>query len=331
MVKTLFKPPIWSKVWLFESLKARKVAKDTKTAEAKAKSWIPDRSFFAWNDKGGGTCRNDTGFLTIVKQPFTTKQTSVIINGVEMPLENVIYETINSIAHITIDRPHKLNSLNSRTLSEIMDVFSLAASDPQVKAVILIGAGDKAFVAGADIEELSELNPLGGKRFAERGQEIFNFIENMSKPVIAAVNGFALGGGCELCMACHIRIASENAKFGQPEVKLGLIPGFGGTQRLPRLIGKGRALEMILTGDMIDANEACRIGLVNKIVPYAGFIAWTFILTTEAPNSLTFSSVMFSLSIIALAVGSLTIPSIGKGVSSIIATSPKPAPLIASR
>ena len=189
-----------------------------------------------------------------------------------MTLENVIYETIDSIAHITIDRPHKLNSLNSRTLTEIMEVFSLAASDPQVKAVILIGAGDKAFVAGADIEELSELNALGGKRFAERGQEIFNFIESMSKPVIAAVNGFALGGGCELCMACHIRVASENAKFGQPEVRLGIIPGFGGTQRLPRLVGKGRAIQLILTGDIIGADEAYRIGLVNKMVPYAGFI-----------------------------------------------------------
>ena len=189
-----------------------------------------------------------------------------------MPLENVLYETTDSIATITIDRPHKLNSLNSRTLSELMDVFSLAASDPKVKAVILTGSGDKAFVAGADIEELSGLSPLGGKRFAERGQEIFNFIENMSKPVIGAINGFALGGGCELAMACHIRIASENAKFGQPEVKLGLIPGFGGTQRLPRLVGKGRALELILTGDIIDANEAYRIGLVNKLIPFAGFL-----------------------------------------------------------
>jgi len=188
-----------------------------------------------------------------------------------MPLENIEYESRESIAYITIARPQKLNALNFRTMTELMEVLSLAASDPQVKAVILTGAGDKAFVAGADISEFGELDPLGGKRMAERGQEIFNYIANFAKPVIAAVNGFALGGGCELAMACHIRIASANAKFGQPEVKLGLIPGYGGTQRLARLVGKGRALELILTGDTIDAEEACRIGLVNKVVSYAGF------------------------------------------------------------
>jgi enoyl-CoA hydratase len=188
-----------------------------------------------------------------------------------MPLENVLYELKDSVAYITVNRPDKLNALNSRTMAELMDVFSLASVDPQVKAVILTGAGEKAFVAGADISEFAEMDPLGAKRFAERGQEIFNFIESMPKPVIAAVNGFALGGGCELAMACHIRIASENAKFGQPEVKLGLIPGYGGTQRLPRLVGKGRALEMILSGEMIDANEAYRIGLANRVVLYAGY------------------------------------------------------------
>lgn len=189
-----------------------------------------------------------------------------------MPLENVLFEPKDSIAYITVNRPDKLNALNSRTMTELMDVFSLFASDPQLKAAIITGAGEKSFVAGADIAELAELDPIGGKRFAEQGQEIFNFIEYLPKPVIAAVNGFALGGGCELCMACHMRIASENARFGQPEVKLGLIPGYGGTQRLPRLIGRGRALEIILTGEMIDAAEAYRIGLVNKVVPIAGYM-----------------------------------------------------------
>jgi enoyl-CoA hydratase len=152
-----------------------------------------------------------------------------------------------------------------------MDVFALCAVDPQIKAVIVTGAGEKAFVAGADIAELAELDPIGGKRLSLQGQEIFNFIESLPKPVIAAVNGFALGGGCELALACHLRLASENAKFGQPEVKLGLIPGYGGTQRLSRLVGKGRALELIISGEMIDAVEAYRIGLVNKVVPFAGF------------------------------------------------------------
>lgn len=189
-----------------------------------------------------------------------------------MELENVLLETKGGIGYITINRPEKLNALNSQTMTEIMDIFAYVAAEPQIKAVILTGSGEKSFVAGADIAELAELDPIGGKRYSERGQEIFNFIEKMSKPVIAAVNGFALGGGCELSMACHIRIASENAKFGQPEVTLGLIPGYGGTQRLPRLVGKGRAMELILSGGMIDAHEAYRIGLVNKVVGYAGFI-----------------------------------------------------------
>ena len=188
-----------------------------------------------------------------------------------MNYENIEYIIKEGIAYITIARPQKMNALNSRTFTELLDVFSLAGSDPSVLAVILTGAGDKSFVAGTDIGELPELEAIGGKRLSERGQEIFNYIEDFPKPVIAAVNGFALGGGCELAMACHIRIASENARFGQPEVKLGLIPGYAGTQRLPRLIGKGRALELLLTGEMIDAETACRIGLVNKIVNYAGF------------------------------------------------------------
>lgn len=189
-----------------------------------------------------------------------------------MQFENILYETRDGIAYITLNRPDKLNALNSKMMTELMDAFAYTAAEPQTKAVIMTGSGEKSFVAGADIAELAELNPIGGKRYSQRGQEIFNFIEKMTKPVIAAVNGFALGGGCELSMACHMRIASENAKFGQPEVTLGLIPGFGGTQRLPRLVGKGRALEIILSGGMIDANEALRIGLVNKVIPYAGFI-----------------------------------------------------------
>lgn len=187
-------------------------------------------------------------------------------------MENILQETKNSIAYLTINRPDKLNALNAATLTDIMNAFAMVSADPKIRAVILTGAGDKAFAAGADISELAELNPLEGKRFSERSQEIFNFIERMNKPVIAAVNGYALGGGCELAMACHIRIASENARLGQPEVSLGLIPGFGGTQRLPRLVGKGRALELILSGKMIDAEEACRIGLVNRVVNYAGFL-----------------------------------------------------------
>ena len=187
-------------------------------------------------------------------------------------MENVIYETKDGIAYITINRPKKLNALNSPTMNELIEAFSLAESDPQLRVVILTGEGGKSFVAGADINELAELDPIGAKRHSSMGQELFNFIEShMTKPVIAAVNGFALGGGCELAMACHIRIASENAKFGQPEVSLGLIPGYGGTQRLPRLVGKGRALELILTGRIIDAAEAYRIGLVNQVVQYAGF------------------------------------------------------------
>ena len=188
-------------------------------------------------------------------------------------MEYITYEVKEGIAFITINRPDKLNALNSPIMSEMSGAFSLAESDPMVRVVILTGAGEKSFVAGADIDELAELDSIGGKRQSRMGQEIFNFIENyMTKPVIAAVNGFALGGGCELAMACHIRIASENARFGQPEVGLGLIPGYGGTQRLPRLVGKGIALELILSGKHIEAKEAYRIGLINHLVPFAGFV-----------------------------------------------------------
>jgi enoyl-CoA hydratase len=186
-----------------------------------------------------------------------------------MKYETLLVEIKDRIARVTLNRPDKLNALNSRAKTELKDLFESVKSNDDVGAVILTGAGEKAFVAGTDIKELSELNAETGKLFSIGGQEVFDTIENLGKPVIAAVNGYALGGGTELALACHIRIASENAKFGQPEVNLGIIPGYGGTQRLARLIGKGRAMEMILTGDQIDAAEALRIGLVNKIVPLA--------------------------------------------------------------
>ncbi|NOX19088.1 MAG: enoyl-CoA hydratase [Chlorobi bacterium] len=182
-----------------------------------------------------------------------------------MEYQNILFEAKENIATVTINRPDKLNALNAATVNELKDVFSEIKNDKQIGAVILTGSGEKAFVAGADIVELSKLNIISGKEFAEKGQCVFNLIENLGKPVIAAVNGFALGGGCELAMACHIRLASTNAKFGQPEVNLGIIPGYGGTQRLPRIVGSGRAAEIILTGNMIDAEEAYRIGLVNKV------------------------------------------------------------------
>lgn len=186
-----------------------------------------------------------------------------------MELKNLLLDVSNNIAVVTINRPDKLNALNRDTILELRSVFKELRSNDDVYVIILTGSGEKAFVAGADIKELNELDVLSAKKFSERGQEVFNYIENMNKPVIAAVNGFALGGGSELALACHIRLASENAKFGQPEVNLGIIPGYGGTQRLTRLINSGRAMEYILTGDMIDANEGVRIGLVNHIYPQA--------------------------------------------------------------
>lgn len=178
---------------------------------------------------------------------------------------NILFSVEDSIALITINRPKSLNALNAETLKELGSVISLVKDDKEIKAVIITGAG-RAFVAGADIPEMRDLNTIEGREMSILGQSVFSNIENMEKPVIAAVNGFALGGGCELAMACDIRIASSSAKFGQPEVNLGILPGFGGTQRLPRLIGKGMAKYMIFTGEMIDANEALRIGLVEKVV-----------------------------------------------------------------
>jgi enoyl-CoA hydratase len=179
----------------------------------------------------------------------------------------LLFELDTGIARITINRPDKLNALNTTVLAELGDAITRIETDATIRGVILTGAGPKAFVAGADIAELSQQGPLEGKARAITGQVVFRRLERCGKPVIAAVNGFALGGGCELAMACHLRIASENAKFGQPEVKLGIGPGYGGTVRLPRLVGRGRALELLLTGKMIDAQEAYRIGLVNLVVP----------------------------------------------------------------
>ncbi len=189
-----------------------------------------------------------------------------------MAYQSLLFEEKTGIAYVTINRPEKLNALNVQAKKELKEVLETVKNDPNVHVVIITGAGEKSFVAGTDIGELTGLNSETGKTFAERGQTIFNLIENLGKPVIAAVNGYALGGGCELALACHICIASENATFGQPEVNLGIIPGYGGTQRLARLIGKGRAMEMILTGDQIDAQEALRIGLVNKVVPHSELI-----------------------------------------------------------
>ncbi|MBI4409040.1 MAG: enoyl-CoA hydratase/isomerase family protein, partial [Gemmatimonadetes bacterium] len=178
-----------------------------------------------------------------------------------------------NLATITINRPDKLNVLNADTVAELDAAFHELAADDAVRGVILTGAGDKAFVAGADIGELSRMGPLTGVEVSRRGQETLRFIEKLTKPVLAAVNGFALGGGLELALACHMRVAGENARFGLPEVKLGIIPGYGGTLRLPRLIGRGRALELILSGEMIDAQEAYRLGLVNRVVPAGGLLA----------------------------------------------------------
>jgi enoyl-CoA hydratase len=190
----------------------------------------------------------------------------------EATLENVLYEKKGAIAYVTLNRPKVLNALNRRTWEDLREAFDDAREDSAIRGVILTGAGDKAFIAGADIGELSRVTAVEAEESSTFGQGVLNLIENLGKPVVAAINGFALGGGCETAMACTIRVATENAKFGQPEVKLGVLPGGGGTQRLPRLIGKGRALQLILSGEMISAQEAYRIGLVNEVVPAADLI-----------------------------------------------------------
>jgi len=187
-------------------------------------------------------------------------------------LANVLYEKKGAIAYVTLNRPKVLNALNTPTWKDLKRAFEDARDDAAVRGVILTGAGDKAFIAGADISELAHVTAVEAEQSSSFGQGVLNLIENLGKPVVAAVNGFALGGGCETAMACTIRIASEKAKFGQPEVTLGLIPGGGGTQRLPRLVGKGRALQLVLSGEMINAQEAYRMGLVNEVVPASELI-----------------------------------------------------------
>ena len=182
-------------------------------------------------------------------------------------MENVRTEKRDNVLWITVDRPKVLNALNAQTVAEIGQAFADARNDDSVRCVVLTGGGEKAFVAGADINELAKMTPMSGKETSEKGQNVFLAIENFPKPVIAAINGFALGGGCELALACHIRIASEKAQIGLPEVTLGIIPGYGGTQRMARLLGKGKAFELVCTGDRITAAEAEKIGLVNKVVP----------------------------------------------------------------
>ena len=184
-----------------------------------------------------------------------------------MAYSTLLYDLRDGIARITINRPEKLNALNDSVITELGVAIDVAGNAPAVRAVILTGAGSKAFVAGADIAELSSQSPFEGKERSLRGQAVFRRFESLRKPVVAAVNGFCLGGGCELAMACHLRLASESAKFGQPEVKLGIGPGYGGTVRLPRLVGRGRAIQLLLSGEMIDAQEAWRIGLVNRVLP----------------------------------------------------------------
>jgi enoyl-CoA hydratase/carnithine racemase len=210
-----------------------------------------------------------------------------------LTFENVLYEKKDAIAYVTINRPKVLNALSRATIAEIKAVFEDARDDSAVRGVILTGAGGKSFIAGADINEVATDTPLQAEEKTRHGQAVMDLIENLGKPVIAAVNGFALGGGCETAMACTIRLAAESAKFGLPEVKLGIIPGYGGTQRLPRLVGKGRALQLILSGVMISAQEAYRIGLVNEVVPDAELIARAEAILNQflanAPQSIRFA------------------------------------------
>jgi enoyl-CoA hydratase/carnithine racemase len=190
-----------------------------------------------------------------------------------MTFSNILLEKKNAIAYVTVNRPKVLNALNMATMEELRAAFHEIKNDAGLRVVILTGAGEKAFIAGADIGELAQHDAVSGKEYTHRGQSVLNLIENLGKPVLACINGFALGGGCEIAMACTMRLASESAKFGQPEVKLGIIPGYGGTQRLPRLVGKGIAMQLLLAGEMISAQEAHRIGLVNEVVPAAELIS----------------------------------------------------------
>lgn len=190
-----------------------------------------------------------------------------------MTLQNLLLEQAEGVAVVTVNRPKVLNALNTETLDELRRTVLALKHDDGVRCVILTGAGEKAFVAGADINELAVQTPAGGRDHAMRGQHVLDLVENMGKPVIAAINGYALGGGCELAMACTLRIAADSARLGQPEINLGIIPGYAGTQRLARLVGRGRALEILLTGDHITAEDAWRLGLVNRVVPAAALMS----------------------------------------------------------
>jgi enoyl-CoA hydratase len=193
-----------------------------------------------------------------------------------MSYSNIRFEIGDAgIALLTVNRPEKLNALNSETVLELQDAVARARSDANVRALMVTGAGEKAFVAGADINQLAVLTPIEAQAYAERGQRVFREIEMLAKPTLAAINGYALGGGLELAMSCAVRVASENARLGQPEVKLGILPGYGGTQRLPRLVGRGRALEMLLSGEPVTAAEAHRIGLVNHVVPQSELLEFS--------------------------------------------------------
>jgi enoyl-CoA hydratase/carnithine racemase len=207
--------------------------------------------------------------------------------------ETILYTKNGQVAYVTLNRPKVLNALNHAALEELKAAFEDAAADPGVRGIILTGAGDKAFIAGADIAQLQTLAAVEAEQFTQAGQHVLNLIENLGKPVIAAINGYALGGGCETAMACTIRLATADAMFGQPEVKLGIMPGYGGTQRLPRLVGRGRALQLILSGAMISAQDAYRIGLVNEIVPRAELVpraeAILAQITANAPLAIKFS------------------------------------------
>jgi enoyl-CoA hydratase len=209
-----------------------------------------------------------------------------------MAFDNLVLERDGAVATVTISRPRVLNALNSQTLDELRRAMLDLKRDEAIRVIVLTGAGDKAFVAGADINELAAQTPVSGREHALAGQHVFDIIENLGKPVIAAINGYALGGGCELAMACTLRLAADSAKIGQPEINLGLLPGYGGTQRLPRLVGKGRALALMLTGRPITAIEAERIGLVNRVVPAADLPgearALAMSLATQAPIAMRY-------------------------------------------